>query len=70
MIKRIDDKEYEFILTLNEEEIANLIPMDKAAAINAENKDSLEFHTRMGFSEVGNQLIRGGTIRLWLSRFC
>ena len=35
-----------------------------AAAINAENKDSLEFHTRMGFSEVGNQLIRGGTIRV------
>ena len=38
--------------------------MDKAAAINAENKDSLEFHTRMGFREVGNQLIRGGTIRI------
>ena len=35
-----------------------------AAAINAENKDSLEFHKRMGFSEVGNQLIRGGTIKI------
>lgn len=152
MIKRIDDKEYDFILALNEEEIESLIPMDKkalrflvdkaelfeviyadespvgfmialregieeydyksykwfeerysgflyidrividkayrgrgfakrlyqhafehaktdgigiiAAAINAENKDSLGFHKRMGFCEVGNQLIRGGTIKI------
>ena len=35
-----------------------------AAAIAEDNKASLEFHAKMGFSEIGKQSVRGGSIKL------
>ena len=35
-----------------------------AVAITTDNEKSLNFHAKMGFHNVGEQLIRGGTTRI------
>ena len=36
-----------------------------AVAITADNEASLNFHAKMGFQNVGEQLIRGGTASIY-----
>ena len=59
---RIEPKDYDYVLKLNEENDIEIV----AAAITTVpyNKESLAFHAKMGFTEVGEQLIRGGTVRI------
>ena len=74
--------DYDFVLRINEENVEVLSPIDRAKVEYFEgcadmfkvvevdtipyNEPSLKFHEAMGFHEVGEQIIRGGTVKVSL----